>query len=207
MRDGIRGVSRGWRGALAGALLACLVACVGSSSPPDRFFRLEPAPPPTRFDTPPLAGVLEVGRLRGDAILEGREIHYRPSRDAPEIRSHGYHRWADAPTTMLQLQLARYLRAANAARAVVTPELRVAPDYELSGRLLRLERVLGEGPPRVVVELELALTRTRGREILLSGTYREAREAEGLEVRDAVIAFDAAVTELFSRFVASLGEL
>ena len=55
------------------------------------------------------------------------------------------------PPRMVQLQMAQYLRAAGAARQVVTPEVRVDAHYRVTGRILQLERVIGEGEPRVRV--------------------------------------------------------
>ena len=105
---------------------------------------------------------------------------------------------------MLQDALVHYLRAAGAAGLVVTPELRVKPDFYLSGRILRLERIVEAGSPQVAVELELGVTRGRGDDLLMLEIYREERRASGSGVAQSVPAFTEALTAIFERFLADL---
>jgi ABC-type uncharacterized transport system auxiliary subunit len=191
------------RAAAAALLAACGLGCALTGSPrPDAFYRLEPAAPPP-LARPALPGLLEVDRLRADAITSERLLLFRAGDDATEVRRHAYHQWVDPPPLMLQVALASALRGAGVARAVVTSDQRARPDFVLGGRILRLERRL-DGPPRALLELELSLTRESDRALLLQRVYREERAAEGAAVADAVRAFDAALGALLERLVADL---
>ena len=186
------------------ALVAVVtVGCASGPAPRDHYYRLEAAAPEA-LASPKLAGTLEVGRLRVEAISQGRRMLYRDSSQSGEIGQHAYHHWVDPPNVMLQDQLVQTLRSANLAEDVVTPAVRVGSDYLVSGRIVRLERILGGSEPRVAVEIELVLTRQQGSELLLLETYREERVAPGSSVADAVTAYDQAISAIFERFLADI---
>ncbi len=197
-----RPVRPGSRRPLALCGLALAAACASGPAATDAYFRIEAGPPPaaaTRLD-----GVLEVERFRTDPLTGQRPILFRKEEAPIQVRRHKYRHWVDSPTAMLQRELARYLRAAGAATDVVTPEQRARADYVVIGRIERLERIVGDSP-RVVVELDLAVSRERGTSPLLHERYREELPAAGDGVGDAVAAFDRAVTAIFERFLADLG--
>ena len=181
------------------ALAAGPGACASGPAPKDHFYRLELPEPCRRFTAPAFPGTLMVRRPRADALTSERNLLYR-SGDSPEVGRHAYHFWSDHPTALLREEVAGYLRASGAADRVVTPELRVDPDYELSSRIVRLERVLGS-PPRVVAELQLGVTRTGDREVVLFERYRETRAADGAGVAASVEAAGEAVAALLDRFL------
>jgi ABC-type uncharacterized transport system auxiliary subunit len=159
----------------AAALVAVAwLGCASGPAPRDHFYRLETAAP-KKLASPPLAGTLEVDRLRVEAISQGRQMLYREASRPAEIAQHAYHYWVDPPSVMLQEQLVGYLRLAGAARQVVTPAVHVESDYLVSGRLLRLERFLSGGEQRISVEIEFTLMRREGRTLLLLESYREER--------------------------------
>lgn len=184
----------------AAALVPLAASCLARPAPPERFYRLELAAPP-RLPAPAFAGVLEVERLRADAMTRGTALAYREDASAREVRTRAYARWADSPTLLVQRQMATQLRAAGLAREVVTPELGVEPDHRLGGHLLRFEEVHGPGAPRVVVEVEVVFSNPHGSGLALLGTYREEREIEGSEVEDVVRAYDAALSAILARLV------
>lgn len=185
------------------ALLPLAVfGCLSGPAPVDHFYRLEPGAP-AALREPRLMGTLEVDRLRSDALTNERALLYRETSESTQINQYSYHQWLDSPTLLLQTALTAYLRSAGVASRVVTPELRADPDFRLTGRLLRLERVLRGPDSGVVVEIELALSDALGDRILLLETYREERSA-GSSVDEAVVAFNEAVTLVFQRLVAEL---
>jgi cholesterol transport system auxiliary component len=179
------------------------VGCASGPAPRDHFYRLEVATPQA-FESPSLAGTLEVDRLRVEAVNQERQILYRDASRGGEIAQHAYHHWVDTPSVMLQDQLVQYLRAANVAENVVTPAIHVESDYLVTGRIIRFERLLGGGEPRVAVEIELALLRTKDRDLLLLENYREERTAAGAGVAAAVTALGQATSAIFERFVADI---
>jgi cholesterol transport system auxiliary component len=184
--------------AFAAALALLAAGCLSRPAPPDRLWRLELAAP-AALPAPALPGVLEVERFAADAVLQGTALVWRSDAAAPEVHTLRYDRWVDSPTLLLQQQLAAGLRAAGLAREVVTPELRIAPDHRLGGRLLRLEELRGPGAPRVAVEIEIAVTDARRAHVVLQATYLEEREVPGGSVGDVVRAYDAALSAVLAR--------
>jgi ABC-type uncharacterized transport system auxiliary subunit len=104
---------------------------------------------------------------------------------------------------LLQNQLLRLLRDAHVAPTVVTADLHVSPDFLIEGRLHRYEQIIG-APFAVVVEMDLGVVRLHGGELLLLGSYRAEKPMTGDQPSDAVLAYQAAVTEIFGRFLADL---
>ncbi len=187
------------RSGLSGALLLALVGCVAGPAPSDHFYRLEAGAPTKTFERPPLSGTIEVRRFRADAVTAGRRIVLRRHGE-PMLQPHTYHYWADVPTTALQVELVRYLREASVADRVVTSESRVPGDYVVTGRILRLERVVGNGRPRVDVAIEFALIRESSRDLVVLDTYREELEVPSDDVAAAATAFGRALNRIFAEF-------
>ncbi|UCE86985.1 MAG: membrane integrity-associated transporter subunit PqiC [Deltaproteobacteria bacterium] len=188
---------------LAAALLAAL-GCASGPAPRDHFYRLQVAPPSRAPAEPTLHGTLEISRFRADALTGERQLIFLESSDASEVRRHAYHRWVDPPSVMLQIQLAGYLRAAHAAELVILPEVRVRPDFLLAGRILRLEQILSEAASRVVVELELSMTRMAGGDVMVLRRYRESRALDSRDVAESVRAYGEATSAIFERFLAEV---
>jgi ABC-type uncharacterized transport system auxiliary subunit len=185
---------------LVGASLAA--ACVSGPAPKDHFYRLEVAAP-SALPAPRLAGTLSVNRFRADALTNERQVLYRENDTTTEVGRLAYRRWVDSPTIMVQDQLAAYLRAAGVAVRVVTPAVRVRPDFLLSGRIARLEWVMGASP-QVVVELQLAITRPGDGKLLIHQTYSGVVPVDGSSVHEAIEAFDRALAGIFARFLADI---
>ncbi len=204
--------------------LAGVTGCLGSAPPVprDHYYRVLVAPP-TQGDTAqstsassasgqsasrPSAtgimfpGVLSVAPLEADGLLRERPLLYSTTGRAHEMQQHDYHYWMDPPPKMLQAQLVDYLRASGVAKAVVTPDLRVRPDYEITGRLKRFERLLGGGPTRVVAEIELAMVEIGRNQLLVIETYSAEVTAVDDSVEASVLALDEALERIFERFLA-----
>lgn len=193
---------RRWSAAVV-LVLASLAACAAPPVPQDTYHRLRVPPPANPLPRPPLAGMLEVERLAADGLTAGRPLIYSKSDRPQELQEYLYHFWTEPPPIMLRDEIVDYLRAANAAKAVVTPELRVSPDYVLTGKVKRLERVQGE-PPRAVVELELGVRATRANTLVILDTYREEIGAVADTMGAAVDAMNQGLARIFARFVADL---
>ena len=190
------------RGPLAWAAVALLAGCAAGPAPENHFYRLQADTPEASLETPVFPGIVEVDLFRSDALAGERLFLDRPQPDSPEIHRLPYHYWVDAPTRMLQAEVATYLRAVGAADRVITPEIRVEPDFVLRGRIVRLERVLGGPAPGVNVELEISVVRERGRQLVLLVHYDEEEIAEGDSIEAAVLAFNRVITRILERFVA-----
>ena len=91
------------------------------------------------------------------------------------------------------------------AETVVTPDMRIQSDYELVGKVRRLERVMGSGTPGVVAELELAFVRSRDRKLLFSESYIAEVAMRDDTVPASVEAMNQAIADIFESFVADAG--
>jgi cholesterol transport system auxiliary component len=189
---------------LALGLLLLLGACVGGSSPADIYYRLD-VPAPAVVASPLLPGVVEVGRFAAEGLAGERSLLYS-YRDKPDqLLRYGYHLWVEPPPVLLQNQLVRLLRDVHAAPTVVTADLRVPPDFLIEGRLRRFEQIAG-APLSVVVDLDLGVVRLHGGDLVLLGNYRTEKLMTGDQPADAVRAYQAAVGDIFGRFLADLAQ-
>jgi ABC-type uncharacterized transport system auxiliary subunit len=192
--------------ALAALLLTGWLGCASGPAPRDHFYRLNIAAP-DRLASPALPGILEVDRLRVEAIAQGRRMLYRDASLPNVIGQYSYHFWADPPGLMLQDQLAESLRAAGVAKSVVTPGIHVDSDFVLKGRLVRLERHTGSGAARIVVEIEFILLRTNGNELLLQKDYSEERTVAGDDIGTSITAYDDALDSIVQQLLSDIPRL
>ena len=191
------------------AFAVALGGCFGEAPPlpRDHYYRLLVAMPDEAPGNPGgahLDGVLLVRAFDASGLLRERPLLYSASGSSTELQQHDYQYWTDTPPRMLQDQLVAYLRKSGIADSVVTPDLRTAADFEVVGKVKRLERLLDENPAGVVAELELALLRTADDELVVVDSYAvEARSAEN-SIEASVAALNQAVTDIFGRFLADL---
>ena len=180
-----------------------LAGCLGSAPPVprDHYYRLLVSSPSTLSATRRVAGVMRVELLQAEGLLRERPLLFSESGASHEVQQHNYHYWTDAPPRMLQDQLVSYLRQSNIARSVVTPDMRVRADYQISGKVKRLERLLGGGPPRVFVEMELALVRLSDNSLILVDNFKDEEPEAGKGVGSAIIALNKATRRVFDRFL------
>lgn len=184
-------------------LLMPLAACTQSEIPPDRYYRIVVDTPEAAPAQPRLDGPLEVDRPAADGLLGARPIVYAETARPNELQAYSYDFWSEPPALMLQSELVSYLRTAGVADMVVTPGLRVNADYRLSGRLRRLEHLVGE-PSKVLVEIEFAMRDNRRGRIILLKTYRAEAIPVDTTLPAAVDAFGQAFTAIAARLTADL---
>lgn len=189
-------------------LVPALGACAQPPVPQDTFYRLEVGAPEKVLSAPRLQGTLEIERLSADGLTAGRPIVYSRSDRPRELQEYHYHFWTEPPPVMLRDQLVVYLRRAKVASAIVTPEMRVAVDYALTGKIKRLERVIGASPgaAKAIVELELGVRQTAGERLLFLDTYRVETAAAADTVSAAVDALNEGLHRVFALFVADLSK-
>jgi ABC-type uncharacterized transport system auxiliary subunit len=189
---------------LIGAATSLMLwSCASGPAPVDRYYEIDAGVP----DAPvarKLEGNLQVDRFRTDTLIGERQLLYKETADAPEIRQHAYQRWSDPPAILLQTELIAFMSAAAAADIVMPATARVKPDYVVSGRIRDFERVLAP-EVRAVVEIQLVVTSAAGKEILINHSYREERAAANSTIAASAVAFSEAVHVIFERFLADLG--
>ncbi len=179
-----------------------LAACTAPEIPRERFYRLTPLVDPSA--TPRFDGTVEVGRFDADGLTAQRPLVYTEAASPNQAFAYHYHSWEQVPGVMLQNLMVESLRAAKAGDAVVTPALRVRSDYVVGGRILRLERAVGDGPSSGVLHLELLVRRTSDDALLYQGIYRETATAREPTVAATVAALNIALARILDRFLTDL---
>lgn len=193
--------------ALAVAAAGVVAAC--GSAPPvpeDQFYRLKAvraeSAAPAKLLFP---GTVEIDRFVADGVTAGRPIVYSEAGKPYQVKEYHYHFWTQPPTVMLRDELVSYLRAAKIAKAVVTPEMRVNADYVLTGKIIRLEKVVGT-PAKAVLEIELGVRKATGGGLVFLETYRIEAASDGPGVDDAVHALNGALSTVYEKFVSDISK-
>lgn len=197
------------RCALAALLAASLAGCFGAAPPvpKEQYFRLS-ASSEVAAVAAPLPGIVEVSPLLSEGVLGERPLLFTAN-DGQKLEQRNYAYWTDPPPAMLRDQLVAYLTRARAADRVVPSELRIASQYRLLGRILRLEQIAapksgnaaGNG---AVIALELSLIERSSDQIVVSGQYESTQQATGETIDDAVKALNTGLNEILAAFVADL---
>lgn len=180
-----------------GTLAACGSAPV---VPEDAFYRISPQAEKSGDQV--IDGIVEVVRFAASGSMGNRPL-LMSSRTTNEVTEYNYHFWIESPPILLQSALVSYLRLANVAAQVVTPEMRVTPDYTITGRVLRFETVRGTDPAGVVA-FELALRNERTDKILVLKEYTADVSASQDRVQDGAVALEQAVNQAFKDFIADI---
>ncbi len=188
---------------VAGALALVLAGCGTTPEvPSDQYFRITVATPQP-LPRPVLPGIVSVERLSANGLTGGRPIVYARRDQPTRLNEYHYQLWIEPPTSMVRDLLVEYLRQANAAQQVVTPDLRVEPNSVVRGRILRFEQIVGS-PPGVAVEIELSVQDVGADTIRHIKTYRVERRVANETIPAAVDAFGAALSEIFAGLVKAL---
>ena len=190
--------------AMAVAIL--VAACAQPPLPEDHFYRLVVAAPKGGASALKLKGTLEVQRFDADGLTAGRSIVYSDNARPEELREYHYHFWVEPPPVMLRDQFVAYLRGAGIASAVVTPEVRVEPDFVLTAKLKRLEQIVGPAS-RAAIEVDVAVRRTADDRLMFQGSYGVQVDAKSRAVVDAVAAFTTALSQVYAKIIADMSRL
>jgi len=189
---------------LCSLVAALLGGCFGAAPPVprDHYYRILVPPPKAEAVGEDLLGVVSIPPFEASGLLRERPLLFSAGEQSLEIQQHDYHYWTDPPPQMLQAQLASYLRQVGLADTVVTPAMRIRPDFEVAGRIKRLERLLDGHSARVAAELDLALIDLTGRRLTVMKTYAVERNCPDDSINGAIIALNQAVTQIFDQFLA-----
>ncbi len=187
-------------------LLLSLAACSQPLVPSDHFYRLQLVVPEQPLSDPLFKGIMEVDRFIADGLTAKLSIVYSAEDRPLEVKAYHYHLWTNPPVIMLRDQLIGYLRAAKVASKIVAPEMRVRADYIITGKINRLEKVVGS-PAKAAVELELSLAQRSDGKLLHLDTYRVMTVSENDTVSAAVRALNKALGKVYARFIADLSKI
>lgn len=183
------------------ALVLALTACSAAPVPHETFYRLESNATAAPFATPPLPGVLEVDRVETEGVLSERAMAYLSGPGA--LQRFTYDLWTEAPGLLMQDQLTRALQQAHAATTIVTPDLRVPPDWILRTKLLRFELLPAES--KVAVRLRVAIVSARSGKLALQQDYSAQAPTTGNTPQAAAPTMGKAVSEILTHLVEDLG--
>lgn len=189
--------------ALAALVLTMLSGCTQPPVPEDTFYRLTLDGPERRFAPPLLQGTVEVQRFSADGLVGERALVYDSDAGQQRLHQRHYHFWTDSPTRMLQELLVDYLREANVAPRVVTPEHRARREYVVDGKIKRFEYVAAS-PGRATVVVELSLRRLSDDELLILSSYASESGSVDDSALGSVRALEQAVSGAYARFLEDL---
>lgn len=178
-----------------------LTGCSSPSVPQDRYYRINLETPASGAIV--LNGVVEMDRFVAVGLAAGRAVVYTSDANAQVLQEYNYDFWHEPPAIMLRDALIDYLRGANVAKDIVTPDMRASADYLLSGRVHRLETSRGSSP-KAVVELELGVSDAHTGAVLIVRSYRTDVPVSGASVEAAAMAVNKAVEDIFERFLNDL---
>ncbi len=188
-----------------GLILAALAGCAQPEFPQDSFYRLSDSASVSPAGAP-LDGTLVVPRFLSDGLLSERPVVFTLTNSPQRLQQYNYHFWVKSPSRMIQELAVDYLRKANLAPRVVTPEFRAPGDYELTGKIKRLEQVRGR-PARAVVTLEFGLYRIRDGRLLYLETYEKSIPLDDEDVGRATAAMGVAVQQILAGLVQDISAL
>jgi len=194
---------------LTGLALALIVAGCAATPPvpEDNFYRLQAMYAGPANGGKLLQGTLEVDRFVADGLTSERPIVYSDIGNPNQVKAYHYHFWIKPPTIMLRDELVSFLRAANVADRIVTPEMRAQANYVLTGRIKHLEQVREEKGSRTLIEVGLGLRRPRDGKILYLNSFRTENDAGGTAVVDAVDSLNTALSIIYSDFLTELADI
>ena len=190
----------------AALLLATLTGCLGAAPPIPRDHYYRVAVEPTSGVEAHFPGTISVAQIEAEGLLRERPLLFS-SGGGNEVQQHDYHYWTEAPPRMLQTQLVDYLRRNGVAESVITPDLRLPADFQVTGNIRRFERVLLGDATKVVAEIELAMTDVRRRRLVVVQSYGAEVAAQDDSVESSVRALDDALGQIFARFVTDADSL
>ncbi len=195
---------------VAGLMLALGVLITGCAAQPpvpnDKYYRLQAVFAAEPSASAKFPGNFEIERFTADGLTAGRPIVYVETNDPNQLQEYHYHFWTQPPTVMLRDELVTYLRQAKIADSVVIPEMRLEPQYLMTGRIRTLEQVLGS-PNRTRMELEIALRQPGTGKLMFLKSYEHETTQASPGVAAAVDSLNEALNIIYSDLLADLRAL
>lgn len=186
------------------AIVVLIAGCASQAPvPEDKFYRLQAVTSSAPLSAAKFSGTLEVERFSADGLTAGRPIVYANASAPNQLLEYHYHFWTQPPTVMLRDELVTYLRAAKIADNVVTPEMRLEPEYIMTGRIRKLEQIIAS-PNATRIELEIAVRRPTTGKLVFLKSYAHEAEQTGGGVTAAVEALNKGLNIIYSDLLADL---
>jgi len=154
-----------------------------------------------------LHGGLQVDYVVADPLRNGRAVLYRDMRKPLELQRYHYEFWVDQPPRMIHQALLHYLRSSGVADTVQDDSRHAGAGYRLYTRLLRFERVVGDGAPKVEFELEATLYSNHSGSVVWTGAYLQQQESDGKDMHASARAMQEALERILETLLADLAAL
>lgn len=188
------------------AAVLLLTGCAGNQVvPEDQYYRIAPAAPEHRYESPLLDAGVVVAAVDATAIYQDRAIVYREAQSPLRLKRHHYHHWADSPAQLLQQYLLEYLGRANLAEQIHADRYGIEARYRLRTRLKQFDQVYRTDGVGVHVALAFELTdQASGERIALQDAEQTLFRAGETGMHTTVELFQAAVGQLTATWVEQL---
>lgn len=155
----------------------------------------------------PIPGTLRITPIAARGFVAGSRIVYRTAEAPLEVQRYAQLLWEELPARAIADDLAAAARAAGVFEHVITAGDPARADFLLTGELQRFEHRPTDNPPVVLAELWLTLVRSRGREVLVAGSYADTERvvagADGRQSPQAIVdAFNRLTGRIIGRVIA-----
>lgn len=183
-------------------ILLCLGACATQAPvPEDRFYRLPMAGGQLKKGQA-LARVLVAGPLQARGIYNERAMLYIRGEQPLEVLRYHYHYWLQSPSQLVQEHMLSYLRNTGMANEVVAYGTHLKHDYQVSGRLLRFERLINRDGVSVIARIEFTLEKS-GRPVLIR-TYEHTLRVANDSMHATADAMGHALEQIYRQLVTDI---
>ena len=189
--------------ALAATLLVS--ACTAPTVPDMVYYRLpeasiDYAAISRKFELP-----IDVNVFAADGLYSEQALIFTLREDGRALQTYHYQHWIDPPARLLQRRLIGVLRRAQIA-PLVTDRLPASADaLDVSGVILRFDRVRAADGQHADVSLQLRVE--HGGDLLSERVYKASERAKDGELQSTVDAFGAALDKIYAEFLGDLAQL
>jgi len=169
--------------------------------PTNHYYRLSDSSATSPVSKKLVNGTVSVKRFKSDGLHNDRALLYGSIEQPLELKQYHYHHWADTPPRLIRDHLVQYLRNSGIADKVLAYSPAHKADYIVNGHLYRFAQVLDGSGSKVVVEIELALSKNNDRTIILIKDYSRTLEGGTGDMHATVAAFSSALDEIYAEFL------
>lgn len=183
-------------------LLAALLLGGCQSQPPvpaDRYYRLPESTSAAPESRPWTNGHIVVRELRANGPYLDRAVLYSEAERPTQLQPYHYHHWIYPPSQLIQQHLVPALSRAGLSPSVSDGDTGPRPQWVVSGKIIRFERLVAASHANAVVELELQLARANGQPLVRQVYRAEAKTDSAMD--GFAGAMQQALAQVYGEFV------
>jgi ABC-type uncharacterized transport system auxiliary subunit len=190
-------------------LILWLSGCMGQVNiPEDRYYRLPEVSPDFSSDIlldkrqrKPGISTLVVERFRMNGIPNTRSILYVDPAHPNELKQYHYRHWVGSPEKLIQASLVSYLGKIGITAYVESANGESSAEYRIKGEIVRFERVMESGGPKVVVKMEVGIESTSINKPGRAKMYQAVIPTSSKSMDETVAAFGEALKLIYQSLV------